>query len=285
MTRHYYLILFIFSLLVFVPVSATATDTEAAAQLRSKVETIAKKAASDADALVQLFEDAALSKGDKAIPRLEAILIATGQVPLSIQKEKDGTVLVAQVQLRGINIPVSLPVPTGVSIGKPNDLRFGVPMHKGIVFSDRGFRAELQDGSNQVGHFLIATRLGYDQAFITNPIVQSLLSGTGSPDDSIRIMLGHEQVRQEGGGRFGAIDPFAQYAKELRSPTDEEVAAFRKGALSEIRVGAGSDQSQQDVRLSYLGWQFGSAIREGKIKTRSAAAAWLRENLLPPIPS
>ncbi len=244
---------------------------------RHRMVEISHESPSDAEALARFFEDSQIPDDGTAIGRFEAILMATCQVRLAVEPGENKTTVTAKVQMREIEVPVTLVVPDGVGIGNPNDLKLGVPLHRGIPFRDRGFRQKFRDGSNQVGHFLIAARLGYDHAFILNPFIQSLLQGTGDIDDAIRIMIGHEQV---GNDMALSIDPFERFAKELHSPTDAEVTAFKRGDLDAIRIGSSSGQSRPDMELSYVGWTLGNFIRKGNFKTPEAIATWLRVALM-----
>ncbi len=240
---------------------------------RHRIVEISREAPSDAEALARFFEDSEIPDDETAVGRFEAILLATCQVRLAVEHGEEKTTVTAKVQTKGIEIPVTLVVPDGIGIGNPNDLKLGVPLHKGMPFRDRGFRQQFRDGSNQVGHFLTAARLGYDHAFILNPFVQFLLQGTGGIDDAIRIIIGHEQVEND---IALSIDPFGRFAKELRSPTDAEVTAFKRGNLDAIRIGSGPGQSRPDMELSYVGWTLGNFIRKGTFRKPEEIATWIR---------
>jgi len=253
---------------------------------RLRIQTISRNAPSDAEALFRLFDDPEIVDDGTVNGRLEAILLATCQVRLTVLKTGAVTLVTAMVQIGGVEIPVTLQVPQEIDLGNPNDLRLGVPIHRGVVFRDRGLRKNFQDGSNQIGHFLIAVRLGYDRAFIVNPFVQSLLLGTRSADDAVRIIIGHEQEALGGGDQAGQMDrvnplnPFERYAREIHSPTDAEVEAFKRNDLTGIRVGSGPGQSRKDLMLSYVGWTMGQLFQNGHFKTREEVVKWLRIALM-----
>lgn len=183
-----------------------------------------------------------------------------------------------------------------------------VPFHQFRVSFDpensgrmgSGFSSEFQDGkiwgdsSNQFGHFLSATSMGYDPG------------GLFSQADKLDCIIGHELIGDRPNAYGKVRNGWQCFQPNLdRSPGVLEnifldaVAADRAGnrvlrecllksidptlpglpgvAYTEDRRG----NSIQDLRLSLKGWIFGEKIRRKEIPTLGRAVTWLRTNLGP----
>jgi RHS repeat-associated protein len=147
-------------------------------------------------------------------------------------------------------------------------------------FGDSGFRPELQDGGDQVGHFLTAVSFG-------------ALAERGwlpTPSWFKRLATGHEIVSD--GDIWGQIKAGNKEARDLfQQAIDADIAGdfeARNGFLTQIlEMGMGESEkrpgnSLADLILSVRGWRFGQMIMSGEIKTREEAATWLRENVQTP---
>jgi RHS repeat-associated protein len=145
-------------------------------------------------------------------------------------------------------------------------------------FGDTGFQAELQDGGDQVGHFVQGAALAYKS---DNPVGEY---------GALSLIVGHEIVGDAGGPsgvyRTGNnLRQFAAGATHLEAHdwflegTDTSLNnIYNLGDPSGNRTG----NSMQDLRLSYRAWIFGKMLREGAFATRADAALWLEENIADP---
>lgn len=174
--------------------------------------------------------------------------------------------------------------------------------HFDIPFDDNGFAQNLRDSmlfiggysSNQVGHFLTGSHLGYDPGWI------------GSVN-AIACIIGHEQVSDHdprGSGPLGESSLqeqtilLAQCAegsfKEVEQFTDAMVAdatgdyATRDCLIAQILPDLPETHepwdkrwgnSRQDLRLSIKGYQFGAMVAQQKIRTSAEVTNWINRNL------
>lgn len=163
--------------------------------------------------------------------------------------------------------------------------RFVPGLHTGLVIGLTGFRPEYQDpwksSADQVGHFLTAVRLAFNNRFLANPIFPLLLGSLGDKDVPLRLMIGHEKWADP-----SEIDQLNLriilnvlncFRKQYQSASDQDVANFRAGRLEAIPIGNGLGNSMADLRLSYQGWLFGQQVRQFANKTQ--AANWVRDTL------
>jgi RHS repeat-associated protein len=140
------------------------------------------------------------------------------------------------------------------------------------TFDDSGFKKEFRDpnsGSrNQVGHFLTAAGISYRAS--DNPFAQPI---------GLSIVIGHEMYPDPEG-----IDylTFVKQGWAGRSPNIHQLFLSGENRNFKIIMEAGKNgngNSIQDLRLSYQGWKFGNAIRNGSIKSRNDAANWIYKYL------
>jgi hypothetical protein len=160
-------------------------------------------------------------------------------------------------------------------------------LHTALPFGMDGFRTEFEDpweeSKNQVGHFLTAVRMAFDDRFLSIPIYPLLLGGFRHQDRALRLMIGHEKhpdpeepTSLHPRNILNAIRGFrAQY----RSTTDKDIEHFLAGRLEAIPVGDGLGNSMADLRLSYQGWRFGNLVASGQMKSNDSAAEWIRREL------
>ncbi len=136
-----------------------------------------------------------------------------------------------------------------------------------------------QPASRQLGHFLTAVRMGYQQ----NEIIRLAY---------LYAIVGHEQ-RSDGTGFVGQA---IGLANQSITPSSADIFAFRVAVEQDIS-GASTARdatlqtiyapsvhgnpaertgnSMQDLRLSVRGWRLGALVRQGGITTSQELANWL----------
>jgi hypothetical protein len=146
-----------------------------------------------------------------------------------------------------------------------------------VNFDDSGFRPELQDGSNQVGHFLTAVNFGYNNN-----------TGLGVPAMVGHEMYGDVQGPSGGGGPLEMFYNTVQVGKGLSNPQAQqwflsgEEANFQNVLDLGWPAGTRNGNSLQDLRLSWLGWRFGQMIRNRDFENNADMAEWLEEQIADP---
>lgn len=140
------------------------------------------------------------------------------------------------------------------------------------TFDDSGFKRKFKDpdsGSrNQVGHFLNAAAISYHAS--DNPFLRPI---------GLSFIIGHEMYPDPDGINYVTFfmqGVYGAHPKLLKLFLSGEEDGFRR-IMAAGENGKGN--SIQDLRLSYQGWAFGSAIRNGSIKSRSDAANWIYKYL------
>jgi hypothetical protein len=141
--------------------------------------------------------------------------------------------------------------------------------HFAIEFDDTGFKEELRDGylwpssDNQVGHFLTAVDVGYNQANTMGLIA----------------VVGHELY-----GDKRPESTMAQIALGLFHPTERDLftSGTEEGFQQILESGWGPPDTRpgnsvEDLRLSHLGWTMGKLYRQGYFTNFGSVRRWLRE--------
>lgn len=160
-------------------------------------------------------------------------------------------------------------------------------IHTAISFGMSGFKTEYLDpweeSKNQVGHFLTAVRLAFDDRFLSIPVYPLLLGGFGRKDMALRLIVGHEKapdpVEPTSLRAKNIVDAIRGFRAQYRSATSEDVSNFLAGRLEAIEVGDGLGNSMADLQLSYKGWVFGKMVASGQIDSKAVAADWIRREL------
>jgi hypothetical protein len=111
---------------------------------------------------------------------------------------------------------------------------------------------------------------------------------------ALRFTIGHEKAPDP-----GRYDPWIllKLRRQFRSATDADVARFREALqrlrgrvrvepmeirrlVTRVAVGEGEGNSLQDLTLSLAAFWFASLVREGTLRTRGDAAAWVQHHLV-----
>ncbi len=263
---------------------------------RRRIETLKKSAATDLEALANVFEDDQIIYDDTVPGRLQSILGATQHVV--IPRLQTG-VNFKDTKFRGKRTP------TG-----------------------SGFRDPHPSSANQVGHFLTAVGLEFSPEFVSKPLfwfpsVREMVKAPlamSDADVALRLTIGREKAPDPNGGfdvavQLGAVwlaeslksgpagetdeqkekriedavaneilrqvrDIVAAFRRQFKACTDADVAAwnealaaFRKDEGGLERPGNALDRiaidpsmkgnSRQDSCLSLVGWRLGEKIRAG----------------------
>lgn len=176
--------------------------------------------------------------------------------------------------------------------------------------SDAGFHPDIQDpwpGSRrQVGHFLTAVQLGFAPEDVQTGLRGLEFAATGSNQrslDEVAIIsiVGHEMAPdptdgplrvaqlpghvqrqfQRGVNNPAAIQAFRAAYRALGPNGDNWAAAERE--LSRVPIDRRDPgASRQDLKLSLQGYWLGRQIREGRMTSPAAAAAWIRRHMRDP---
>ncbi len=160
-------------------------------------------------------------------------------------------------------------------------------LHTALPFGMDGFRAEFEDpweeSKNQVGHFLTAVRMAFDDRFLSLPIYPLLLGGFRDQNRALRLIIGHEKhpdpEEPTSVHPRNILNAILGFRSQYRSASDEDIELFLAGRLEVISIGDGLGNSLADLRLSHKGWQFGKLIASGQIFSRESAADWIRREL------
>jgi hypothetical protein len=195
----------------------------------------------------------------------------------------------------------------------------GVTHFEGILegCTDRGFRVDFRDGSNQVGHFLTAVDMGFRPVKTSNYLRELGLNPTRGhlgkggytmPPPSrldrlvpfeerlcVSLIIRHEQVSDAPDWIKTYVQFVPNTYSAITEPNEDEVIAFfraldlvplgaanlaiTRAALAPIKIGTGYGNSLQDLHLSLYGYQLGRFIRSGLIASRNRAATWIRWNI------
>jgi hypothetical protein len=171
---------------------------------------------------------------------------------------------------------------------------------------DVGFRTEFRDSlagpqhlssSNQIGHFLTAVDIGIQYQVRQNyvdaidrfqresPILAAIAraqaggqSGAETwamqQDVMVRAAVGHELVADGTGsgsdGRTGST------IAAVWRPSGADVQNFMSGRLDLIQLNTSqAGNTYQDLLLTWVGFQFGIRVEQGKFSTNAEAARWL----------
>ncbi|HKO95844.1 MAG TPA: SpvB/TcaC N-terminal domain-containing protein [Pyrinomonadaceae bacterium] len=171
---------------------------------------------------------------------------------------------------------------------------------------DTGFRPELRDSlagpqhrgsSNQIGHFLTAVDIGIQaqvrQASIDredrfrrdHPILWAL-SNAGNEGMSasdyfgiergvmIRAMIGHELIADGTGS--GSNGGTGNMIGAVWRPSSADIQNFMNGRLDLIQLNTSqAGNTYQDLLLTWIGYQFGVGVQQGRFATNAEAARWL----------
>jgi RHS repeat-associated protein len=151
-------------------------------------------------------------------------------------------------------------------------------------YEHEGFKHELQDNGDQVGHFLTAVRFGNASrpyTFLRNYVLMS-------------IALGHETIGDETtDNRYvtSALQIFYGLNPVVHALFNIETDDAYKAILNSVPVLLEVISSQStivmdrtgnslaDLRLTKIGWNFGSQIRDNEFATNVDVAQWLTTQL------
>jgi hypothetical protein len=255
---------------------------------RDVIEKLRDKAASDAEALAQMFESASVADDSTVAGRLRAILEATE----------------------------SRVVP---------GLQTGITFHD-IGFR-REFKDRWPSSDNQVGHFLTAVGLSFNPAkvaesFAGRPLRNWLGADSSMSDEevAIRLCIGHEKAADPGpgtaavggflgfgvgGGAAGAavgagVAVLMAFRDQFAAATDADVQTFRSaeanlGTAQPLNLAAAMatlrgiavnpslrGNSYEDLVLTCFGWRLGQSIKRGEFAARADVGRWIRTNIFAP---
>ncbi len=279
---------------------------------RHRIEALKEGAASDLEALANMFEDDQIIDDGTVPGRLQSILEATKHL------------LIPGLQ-------------TGIKF-KDTGFR-GEPTPTGS-----GFRDPHPSSANQVGHFLTAVGLEFSPQVVSKPLfgfpsIREMVEAPREMSDAdvaLRLTIGHEKAPDPNGGLEVALqvglvwaaeslkdgpegetddqrderinkavsdeivqqvkDIIAAFRKQFKSCTDADVAAWNE-ALAAFRQDEGGlekpgnaldrididptmkGNSRQDLRLSLVGWRLGEKIQAGDFASSKDVGAWIRKAL------
>lgn len=166
---------------------------------------------------------------------------------------------------------------------------------------DTGFRTEFQDphpsSSRQVGHFLTAAHMGYqNEQFrkgiqehrqrLSNSTIYLLLNANSNLEMTyglnisvnLRAAIGHELVADDAGSKWWG----GSLVNQLITPTPAQISAFENDKLNQIKLNTSQDgNSYQDLYLTRVGFLFGERMAQGAFKNSGEAGQWLRLMLTP----
>ncbi len=156
------------------------------------------------------------------------------------------------------------------------------PVHfNGVIpQDDSGFRSEVQDGhiwpgsSRQVGHFLTAVRMGYEEDrpfYYEAAAVGHELSADGTIlNDALQTAQG-----------FRHVGTFREGIQAVHDGDWEAMDQAVFSIMGEDNVQPGQwfrgGNSHEDLRLTMLGWAMGEMIQNGDLATREDVIAWMDE--------
>ncbi len=154
-------------------------------------------------------------------------------------------------------------------------------------YGDSGFANDLQDGNDQVGHFITAVKFGFELGKVDEPIISETSSYL-----YLSPVIGHEML---GDNLFPdhKLTSIAQAVVGLFPPVHNFFSIGNEESFKQILYTFPFDQikadrtgnSLADLRLSKIGTVFGKLIRQGKFKSREEVEKYLRRKLEPKLNS